>query len=301
MSEKWDMRDRKKTGVEKTAPISQIAIVANQEKIDKQLIESIAENSDPQIVDGIVSVFKIDDVTDISQFGSSINDEVEGFVNNILSKVKSNGPIGEGVNKNFNQLVEVINDYDVSKPKLSFLSKIPVFGYLFEQDFKASINKFDNVKEQVDGLVGFLLNNKISLETEVISLDSLYNQHVIVVNSINNYIIAGSKIVDSMKIELSSLKEQFERTNDLFISQKQSDLDNKLLMMQRKIDTLGKRRILAIQTAIQARIMQELAIKIIDDITDVSVEVISLWKTQFAIALNVKISNILKTLMALRN
>lgn len=254
----------------------------------KDIALIIEEKTDSKMVMDIVSKFDISKTQEITDFGGTINTEVENYVDGILSKVKSNGPIGEMVNENFNKLIGTIDSYDVSAVKQSALTKIPFIGAMFKRDFKEVIQKFDNVKDQVDGLIVYLKQNKDVLGSDIVVLDNLYNQHVVVVDKINHYIVAGTKIADQIREDANAMKLRFEETQDLFDSRQYSDLDNKLMMMERKIDTLAKRRILAIQTALQARVMQELTIKIMDDITDVSVDVISLWKTQFAIALNIE-------------
>lgn len=267
--------------------MSKNEVLLIDEKAGRNLIPAIEKSINKDIVDKIKGSLDFSNYQNITKFGNEVNSEVEEFVNTIIDKVKISDPAGAEVNENFNSLINVIDQYDISKNvRGGLLSKLPLVGTFFQKDLKIYLQKFDTVKDRVDGLVEMLRDNGEDLITEMGVLDTLYNKHVDVVNNINNYIYAGFQTIEEMERELEVMKEN-NTSNDVFVNQQITDLDKKIFMMERRVNTLSSRRIMAIQTAYQIRIMQDLTTKIIDDINEVSIDVISLWKNQFAISQNI--------------
>lgn len=209
----------------------------------------------------------------MSQFSHQMLDEVQS---------KDVGPIGDTLNQLMSKLREV-NPDDLNQDNQSKLKR------LFRRT-KASINevfsRMQSVSSQVDRITIQLDKHKGNLTKDIQLLDHLYEQNKVYFDDVSLYIAAAQrKKQDINANELPKLRQYAEQSGNQMDIQSVADMEQFVDRLDKKIYDLQLSRQIAIQTAPQIRMIQNVNQALAEKIQSSILTSIPLWKNQMAIAL----------------
>ena len=239
---------------------------------DKKKIETISQQIKPLDHDGLL------------QFGTNLQQSMSQFSHQMLDKVQSKdmGPVGDSLSHLMGKLKSV-NPNDLDPNKQSKLKRI------FRRT-KASINevfsRMQSVSSQVDRITIQLEKHKRNLSKDIQLLDGLYEQNKNYFDDVNLYIAAAKRRKQSLQTnDIPKLQQQAEQSGNQMDIQSVADMEQFVDRLDKRIYDLQLSRQIAIQTAPQIRMIQNVNQALAEKIQSSILTSIPLWKNQMAIAL----------------
>ncbi|MBM6129992.1 toxic anion resistance protein [Staphylococcus epidermidis] len=239
---------------------------------DKQRIKSISEQIEPLNHEGLLKC------------GANLQQKMSHFSHQILDDVQSKdmGPVGETLSQLMGKLKSV-NPNDINPEKQSRLKR------LFKRT-KASINevfsRMQSVSSQIDRITIQLEKHKDQLTKDVEFLDQLYQQNKTYFDNVTLYILAAQKKKKEILTEtIPQLREKAHQTGNQMDIQATADMEQFVDRLDKRIYDLQLSRQIAIQTAPQIRMIQNVNQALAEKIQSSILTSIPLWKNQMAIAL----------------
>lgn len=239
---------------------------------DQQKINELSEKIKPMDHDGLLN------------FGTEAQSHMSQFSHRILNEVKTTdvGPVGESLNGLMSKLKSV-NPDELNPENQSKLKRI------FRRT-KASVNeifsKMQSVGSQIDRISIELDKHKNNLVKDVDMLDELYNMNKDYFDELSLYIEAAKKKQhDLQQEEVPKLRAQAKSTGNQMDVQAASDMEQFIDRLDKRIYDLQLSRQIAIQTAPQIRMIQNVNQALAEKIQSSILTSIPLWKNQMSIAL----------------
>lgn len=239
---------------------------------DKQRIKSISEQIESLNHEGLL------------KYGANLQQKMSHFSHQILDDVQSKdmGPVGETLSQLMGKLKSV-NPNDINPEKQSRLKR------LFKRT-KASINevfsRMQSVSSQIDRITIQLEKHKDQLTKDVEFLDQLYQQNKTYFDNVTLYILAAQKKKKEILTEtIPQLREKAHQTGNQMDIQATADMEQFVDRLDKRIYDLQLSRQIAIQTAPQIRMIQNVNQALAEKIQSSILTSIPLWKNQMAIAL----------------
>lgn len=239
---------------------------------DKQRIKSISEQIETLNHEGLL------------KYGANLQQKMSHFSHQILDDVQSKdmGPVGETLSQLMGKLKSV-NPNDINPEKQSRLKR------LFKRT-KASINevfsRMQSVSSQIDRITIQLEKHKDQLTKDVEFLDQLYQQNKTYFDNVTLYILAAQKKKKEILTEtIPQLREKAHQTGNQMDIQATADMEQFVDRLDKRIYDLQLSRQIAIQTAPQIRMIQNVNQALAEKIQSSILTSIPLWKNQMAIAL----------------
>ncbi len=251
---------------------NQSSEMSNFSSEDQQRIETLAQQIEPLDNDGLLN------------YGTDAQANMSHFSNHILNEVKTTdvGPVGETLNGLMSKLKSVDPD-ELNPEKQSKLKR-------FFKRTKASVNeifsRMQSVGSQIDRIAIELDRHKGNLTQDVTLLDQLYEQNKQYFDDLNIYIAAAKKRQQQIQSEdLPKLREKATQSNNQMDVQAVADMEQFIDRMDKRIYDLQLSRQIAIQTAPQIRMIQNVNQALAEKIQSSILTSIPLWKNQMSIAL----------------
>lgn len=242
-----------------------------QQKIDK-LIDKLSEQIKPMDNDGLLN------------YGTQAQSNMSQFSHRILNEVNTTdvGPVGESLNGLMSKLKSV-NPEELNPENQSKLKRI------FKRT-KASVNeifsKMQSVGSQIDRISIELDKHKNNLKKDIDMLDELYNMNKDYFEELSLYIEAAKKKQHALQqTEVPKLRTQAKATGNQMDVQAASDMEQFIDRLDKRIYDLQLSRQIAIQTAPQIRMIQNVNQALAEKIQSSILTSIPLWKNQMSIAL----------------
>lgn len=239
---------------------------------DKQKIETISQQIKPLDHDGLL------------QFGTNLQQSMSQFSHQMLDEVQSKdmGPVGDSLSQLMGKLKSV-NPNDLDPNKQSKLKRI------FRRT-KASINevfsRMQSVSSQIDRITIQLDKHKGNLTKDVELLDGLYDQNKKYFDDVTLYIAAAQRKKQHIQSEtIPELQEKAQHSGNQMDIQAVADMEQFVDRLDKRIYDLQLSRQIAIQTAPQIRMIQNVNQALAEKIQSSILTSIPLWKNQMAIAL----------------
>ena len=239
---------------------------------DKKKIETISQQIKPLDHDGLL------------QFGTNLQQSMSQFSHQMLDEVQSKdmGPVGDSLNQLMGKLKSV-NPNDLDPNKQSKLKRI------FRRT-KASINevfsRMQSVSSQIDRITIQLDKHKGNLTKDVELLDGLYDQNKKYFDDVTLYIAAAQRKKQQIQSEtIPELQEKAHNSGNQMDIQAVADMEQFVDRLDKRIYDLQLSRQIAIQTAPQIRMIQNVDQALAEKIQSSILTSIPLWKNQMAIAL----------------
>lgn len=239
---------------------------------EQQKINELSEKIKPMDHDGLLN------------YGTEAQSHMSQFSHRILNEVKTTdvGPVGESLNGLMSKLKSV-NPDELNPENQSKLKRI------FRRT-KASVNemfsKMQSVGSQIDRISIELDKHKNNLIKDVDMLDELYNMNKDYFDELSLYIEAAKKKQHDLQQEdVPKLKAQAKSTGNQMDVQAASDMEQFIDRLDKRIYDLQLSRQIAIQTAPQIRMIQNVNQALAEKIQSSILTSIPLWKNQMSIAL----------------
>ncbi|KRG10145.1 toxic anion resistance protein [Staphylococcus sp. NAM3COL9] len=239
---------------------------------EQQKIEKLSEQIKPMDNDGLLN------------YGTQAQANMSQFSHRILNEVNTTdvGPVGESLNGLMSKLKSV-NPEELNPENQSKLKRI------FKRT-KASINeifsKMQSVGSQIDRISIELDKHKNNLKKDIDMLDELYNMNKDYFEELSLYIEAAKKKQHALQqTEVPKLRTQAKSTGNQMDVQAASDMEQFIDRLDKRIYDLQLSRQIAIQTAPQIRMIQNVNQALAEKIQSSILTSIPLWKNQMSIAL----------------
>lgn len=223
----------------------------------------------------------LDDRNSIIYFGSSAQQQLEAISNKMIEGVKNKdtGSAGETLN----EMVSVIRGFDMDEynpnKEVSFWDKIR--GSI--KPLAKFIQKYEEVRDQIDAISNNLEKHKSVLMTDVMALEKLYEANLDYFNRLELYIDAGE--VKLNELDTTIIPQYTEKTqisDEVIEIQKLSDLKSFRDDLERRIHDLRLSRQVAMQSLPSIRLIQENDKSLVNKITSTLVNTVPLWRNQLA-------------------
>ena len=239
---------------------------------EMQKIESISQQIKPLDNDGLLS-YGTHLQENMSQFSHKMQDEVQ---------TKDIGPVGDSLNQLMTKL-KAVNPDELNPEKQSKLKR-------FFKRTKASINevfsRMQSVSSQIDRITIQLDKHKNNLSKDIKLLDGLYQQNKDYFDDVNLYIAAAKRKKHEIQTnDIPKLQELANQTGNQMDIQAVADMEQFVDRLDKRIYDLQLSRQIAIQTAPQIRMIQNVNQALAEKIQSSILTSIPLWKNQMAIAL----------------
>lgn len=242
----------------------------NENELKK--IDSISEQIKPLDNGGLLS------------FGSHLQQNMSQFSHRMLDEVQAKeiGPVGDALNQLMSKL-KTVNPDDLNPEKQSKLKR------LFKRT-KASVNeifsRMQSVSSQIDRITIQLDKHKNNLSKDIQLLDGLYEQNKTYFDDVTLYIAAAKrKKQEILTNDIPKLQQHAEQTGNQMDIQAVADMEQFVDRLDKRIYDLQLSRQIAIQTAPQIRMIQNVNQALAEKIQSSILTSIPLWKNQMAIAL----------------
>ncbi|MDK9856543.1 toxic anion resistance protein [Staphylococcus equorum] len=239
---------------------------------EQQKIDKLSEQIKPMDNDGLLN------------YGTQAQSNMSQFSHRILNEVNTTdvGPVGESLNGLMSKLKSV-NPEELNPENQSKLKRI------FKRT-KASVNeifsKMQSVGSQIDRISIELDKHKNNLKKDIDMLDELYNMNKDYFEELSLYIEAAKKKKHALQqTEVPKLRTQAKETGNQMDVQAASDMEQFIDRLDKRIYDLQLSRQIAIQTAPQIRMIQNVNQALAEKIQSSILTSIPLWKNQMSIAL----------------
>ena len=252
---------------------------------DLQTVPTTGKDLSPK-VEQLISEINIADSKTVLFFGSKAQEQLTTISDKMLDGVKNKelGPAGNDLNA----MVATLRGFDVEglnpNQKPGFLDRIlgkakPVVKFL---------QKYEEVRKQIDGITDKLEIHKTTLLTDITSLDRLYEANLDYFHTLEDYIDAGEaklKVLD--EITIPDKQKQAEASTEVIVSQELRDLRAIRDDLERRVHDLHLTRQVAMQSLPSIRLVQENDKGLVNKINSTLVNTVPLWRQQLATAVTI--------------
>lgn len=240
----------------------------------------------PTEVGKLMTEINLEDSQTILHFGSKAQEQLTTISDKMLDGVK-NKDLGSAGN-DLNAMVAIIRGFDIEglnpNQKPGFFDRLlgkakPVAKF---------IQKYEDVRKQIDSITDALEIHKTTLLTDIASLDRLYNANLDFFQTLENYIKAGDeklKELDNQTIPNKLI--QAEANEQTLAAQELRDLRSARDELDRRVHDLRLTRQVAMQGLPGIRLIQENDKSLINKINSTLVNTIPLWRQQLATAVTI--------------
>ncbi|MCU5745537.1 toxic anion resistance protein [Staphylococcus sp. SQ8-PEA] len=239
---------------------------------DKKRIEQLSNDITPMDHDSLLN------------FGAEAQTDMSNFSHHILNEVKTSdvGPVGDSLNGLMKKLKSV-NPEDLNAENQSKLKR------LFKRT-KASVNeivsRMQSVGTQIDRIAIELDKHKGNLKKDIGLLDDLYDLNKKYFDELSLFIAAAQqKQREIDQTTLPDLRHKAQASGNQMDIQHVADVEQFSERLSKRIYDLQLSRQIALQTAPQIRMIQNVNQALAEKIQSSILTSIPLWKNQMSIAL----------------
>ncbi|MBQ9452469.1 MAG: toxic anion resistance protein [Desulfovibrio sp.] len=221
-------------------------------------------------------------------YGAKTMEDIAKFADSLLGnvRVKDSGPVGE----NLAELMLKVKDVDldaISGEKKSFLESLPLVGRFFNT-VERTVQQFDTVLSQVDGISEKLEDAKFSLLKDIEVLEQLYTHNKSFYENLCAHIQAGEEcLAKAREEELPKLEAEAKAQPGSLAAQNLRDYADRLNRFERRLHDLKLSRTITLQTAPQIRMLQSNDQTLAEKIQTSILATIPIWKNQMVLALSI--------------
>lgn len=229
------------------------------------------------------------DLTDTGSilfFGARAQQQLTTITDQMLEKVRTKdvGPAGDLLST----MVQRLRDLDVPDAtpakKPGFIQRL--FGV--RSEIEKFLDRYDDVKSQIDGISDDLERHKTLLLTDIAYLDKLYEANLDYFHTLEVYVAAGrAKLAELDSEILPALEAEVERRQTVLDAQKLRDLRAARDDLERRVHDLLLTRQVTMQSLPSIRLVQENDKSLVGKITSTIANTVPLWKQQLAQAVTI--------------
>jgi len=258
-----------------------------KELIEAEVIEKQTENvpaplpeEEAKLQEALKEI-NIDDRNSIIYFGSKAQEKLDEISTRMLEGVKNKdtGKTGEVLNN----MVATIRGFDIDEldpnQELSWWQKL--LG--FTKPLTLFVQKYEEVKDQIETITDDLEKHKSKLITDVTALEKLYEANLDYFRQLELYIKAGEiKLKELNEKIIPEYEAKANEGNDMLAIQELKDIRGFRDDLERRVHDLKLSRQVAMQALPSIRLIQENDKSLINKISSTLVNTVPLWKNQLA-------------------
>jgi uncharacterized protein YaaN involved in tellurite resistance len=220
------------------------------------------------------------DRSSVIYFGTKAQEKLDEISNRMIDGVKNKdtGVAGEVLNK----MVITIKGFDMDEfnpnREVGFFEKL--FGKA--KPLTEFINKYEEVRDQLDEISTELERHKAKLTADVVSLDKLYEANLDYFRQLELYIEAGERKLKELDDKIIPEYEKVAKSGDMIEVQNLREIRGFRDDLERRVHDLRLSRQVAMQALPSIRLIQENDKSLINKITSTLVNTVPLWRNQLA-------------------
>jgi uncharacterized protein YaaN involved in tellurite resistance len=242
---------------------------------------SEVEDQEKENIDMLIAEINMQDSNSIIFFGSKAQESVTEISDKMLEGVKNKelGSSGAALN----EMVATIRGFDINEldpnKKPGFFARL--FGKM--KPLAKFLQKYETVRKQIDAITNKLEDHKVTLLTDITSLDRLYTANLEYFHTLEDYIHAGEEKLRQVDEELvPTLQKEAENSDDMLKAQELRDLKGSRDDLERRVHDLRLTRQVTLQSLPSIRLVQENDKGLINKINSTIANTIPLWRQQLA-------------------
>lgn len=223
----------------------------------------------------------------VSEYGKNINKNSSKYADELLVHVQSkdvdiagsqlNEVLASAQSINFNNLVE--------RPKSH---RLPVIGGIIAKLSKSKqefSNRFNSVRDHIDGIVVEIEKNQLGLKKRINMLDNMYAEINEVYRQLGIHIVSAKMVLETLDQEIDEAKLV---ANDPLSVQRVNDLSQIRQNLEKRTHDLQILQQSAIQTMPMIRIIQANNSALVDKFYAVKNITLPAWKNQISLAISLQ-------------
>ena len=248
-----------------------------------ELNDSILSPEEKKTVDEFSQKIDIENVSQVLQYGSSVQKKMAGFSESALESVRTKD-LGE-VGNLISDVVVELKGFNADEDK-----KKGILGFFKKQTEKLEVLniRYDKASTNIDKIAENLQEHQARLIKDSAMLDQMYAQNLSYYKELTMYILAGKKKLDEVRNgKLKDLVAHAEETGLAEDAQAAKDLDDMCNRFEKKLHDLLLTRMVSVQTAPQIRLIQNNDTIMVEKIQTTLVNTIPLWRSQMVLALGI--------------
>ena len=258
-----------------------------KELIEAEVVEKQTENvpaplpEEEQKLQEALKEIDLNDRNSVIYFGSKAQEKLDEISNRMLEGVKNKdtGKTGEVLNN----MVATIRGFDIDEldpnQELSWWQKL--LG--FTKPLTLFVQKYEEVKDQIEAITDDLEKHKSKLITDVTSLEKLYDANLDYFRQLELYIKAGEiKLKELNEKIIPEYEAKTKEGDDMLAIQELKDIRGFRDDLERRVHDLKLSRQVAMQALPSIRLIQENDKSLINKISSTLVNTVPLWKNQLA-------------------
>ncbi|NPA04249.1 MAG: toxic anion resistance protein [Epsilonproteobacteria bacterium] len=256
-----------------------------KEKIEKAIVEyqeqplAPVDEQEKAKIEEIKSKLDIKDRNSIIFFGVEAQEKLDEISTQMIEGVKNKdiGAAGESLNK----MISTLRGFDISELRPE---ELPWWKKLFgiSSPVAEAIQKYEEVKDQIDMIANELEKHKSKLTSDVIALEKLYEANLDYFRQLELYIQAGEEKLKELDEKVIPQYEEKAKSGDLLDIQLLKEAKDFRDDLERRVHDLKLSRQVAMQALPSIRLIQENDKALINKITSTIVNTIPLWRNQLA-------------------
>ncbi len=249
--------------------------------MDEMVPYKDVDKEEKQRIDQLMAEINMEDGHSIIFFGTKAQEQVTEVSDKMLEGVKNKdlGRSGEALN----EMVATIRGFDIDE--LDPNKKPGFFARLFgrAKPLVKFLQKYEDVKKQIEKITQKLENHKTTLLKDVTSLDRLYVANLEYFHTLEDYIKAGEeKLRELHDVVIPAMERSSQDSEDMLEAQKLRDLRSATADLERRVHDLRLTRQVTLQSLPSIRLVQENDKGLINKINSTIANTVPLWRQQLA-------------------
>jgi uncharacterized protein YaaN involved in tellurite resistance len=199
-------------------------------------------------------------------------------------RAKDAGPAGDALSR----MVQKLRELDVSGVDPNERPGLIARLLGVKNDVQKYVDKYDDVRGQVDRITNELEQHKTRLLTDIVRLDKLYDANLEYFRMLEVYIAAGrAKLKETDETTIPQLAAKVAAQDDVITAQKLRDLRAARDDLERRVHDLLLTRQVTMQSLPSIRLIQENDKSLVTKINSTVANTVPLWRQQLAQAITI--------------
>ena len=199
-------------------------------------------------------------------------------------RAKDAGPAGDALSR----MVQKLRELDVSGVDPNERPGLIARLLGVKNDVQKYVDKYDDVRGQVDRITNELEQHKTKLLTDIVRLDKLYDANLDYFRMLEVYIAAGrAKLKEADESTIPQLAAKVAVEDDVIAAQKLRDLRAARDDLERRVHDLLLTRQVTMQSLPSIRLIQENDKSLVTKINSTVANTVPLWRQQLAQAITI--------------
>ncbi len=253
---------------------------------DELVAFDAADGDERSQIEALIAEIDLKDANSVIFFGNKAQQQLNDVSDRMLEGVRNKdaGSAGSALN----EMVAVIRGFDLDE--LDPNRKQGILGRLMgkSKPMVRFLQRYEEVRRQIDGISNNLERHKTQLLTDITSLDRLYSATLDYFHTLERYIAAGDEMLRRVDdVALPEMEQQVTATDDTLKAQELRDMRSARDDLERRVHDLRLTRQVTMQALPSIRLVQENDKGLVTKINSTMANTIPLWRQQLAQAVTI--------------